>query len=129
MTNTGDVGLDVLGPVDDKCADLTFTAGDTNNNGLLDGANSAAPETWTYTCTRSVGLPAAPETSDTNTASVVGIDPLGNAYAAADSATVRVIDPAIRLVKTVSQTLVPTGTAVTYGFAVTNVGRQPRADR
>ena len=53
VTNTGDVGLVVVGPVDDKCADLTFTGGDTNGNELLDGANSAAPETWTYTCARS----------------------------------------------------------------------------
>ena len=42
VTNTGDVGLDVIGPVDAKCAPLDFTGGDANNNGLLDGANSGA---------------------------------------------------------------------------------------
>ena len=125
VTNTGDVGLVLLGPVDDKCADLTFTGGDTNSNDLLDGADSGAAETWTYTCTRTLGLPAAPETSDTNTPDVVGIDPLGNDYLAQAAAEVRVIDPAIHLVKTVSQTLVPSGTEVSYGFAVTNVGESP----
>ena len=35
-----------------------------------------------------------------------GVDPLGNSYLASDPATVRVIDPAIRLEKSVSETLV-----------------------
>ena len=127
VTNTGDVGLDLVGPTDDKCPDLNLTGGDTNGNGLLDGADSAAAETWTYTCTRTIGMPPAPATEDTNTASVTGVDPLGNSYLASDPATVRVIDPAIRLVKSVSETLVPAGTQVTYGFDVTNVGTSPVA--
>jgi hypothetical protein len=68
VRNTGDVGLDVLGPQDDKCADLTFVGGDRPpSNGLLDGANSGQPEVWTYRCTRPIGMPAPPATSDVNT--------------------------------------------------------------
>ena len=121
VTNTGDVGLRLVGPTDAKCPTLTLVGGDTNNNGLLDGANSAAPETWTYTCTRPI--PAqAPGEFDINSASVIGIDPLGNVYSAEDTEQVRVIDPGITLVKTVNQDLVPAGTAVTYSFDVTNSG-------
>jgi hypothetical protein len=68
-------------------------------------------------------MPPAPDTTDDNTVSVTGIDPLGNQYDVSDSASVTVIDPAIDLVKTVDKTLVPTGTRVTYGFDVTNVGQ------
>jgi hypothetical protein len=127
VTNPGDVGLDVVGPVDDQCSPLTYVSGDANGNGLLDGANSAAPESWTYTCSRPIGMPTPPATADTNHAYVRGIDPLGNSYIATATAEVRVIDPAIHLVKTVSSTLVPAGTAVTFGFAVTNAGTSPVA--
>lgn len=127
IENTGDVGLDVIGPSDDKCAPLDYTGGDVNNNGLLDGANSANPESWTYTCTRNIALPSAPDTADVNTASVSAIDPLGNIYEAEDTAQVRVIDPAINLEKTVSDTLVPAGSDVSYEFLVTNTGQSPIA--
>ncbi len=126
VSNDGDVGLRLIGPDDSKCAPLVFVDGDRNNNGLLDGANSAFAEQWTYTCTRTIGLP--PEgTEDVNQVLVGGLDPLGNRYIADDTATVRVIDPAIALTKTVSDTLVPVGTDVTYGFEVTNVGQSPIA--
>ena len=127
VTNTGDVGLRVVGPTDDKCAPLVYVDGDVNGNDLLDGANSTQVETWTYTCTRSLGLPVAPATTDVNTASVRGVDPLGNIVFDQDDAEVRVIDPAIKLVKEVSDSLVPTGTEVSYEFVVTNVGTSPLA--
>jgi hypothetical protein len=125
VRNTGDVGLQSLGPNDDKCAPLVFQGGDRNGNGLVDGADSASPETWRYTCTRPVGQPTAPDTLDVNTATVRAIDPLGNLYAATDDAQVRVIDPAIDLTKTVSASLVPAGHVVTYSFGVSNAGQSP----
>lgn len=125
VANTGDVGLELIGPADDKCEPLTYVSGDTNSNGLLDGADSGGQETWTYTCTRAVPLPPDGEAIDTNVSLVAAFDPLGNVYLAADTAEVRPIDPAIRLVKSVSQSLVPVGTEVTYGFEVTNVGQSP----
>ncbi|MFB7893748.1 hypothetical protein ACFC1I_16230 [Microbacterium sp. NPDC056044] len=137
VANTGGVGLDVLGPSDDKCAPLepvpaaapdeTFNIGDVNRNGILDGANSGAAETWQYTCTREVPLPEAPDTSDINEVGVAGVDPLGNVYIATDTAEVVVLDPAIDLVKSVSDNLVLVGTEVTYSFEVTNVGQSPVA--
>lgn len=139
VRNTGDVGLDVLGVIDDKCAPLTFVGGDgtplpdgsasNDPNGILDGANSGlrVPEVWTYTCARPVVLPTAPATAEINEAVVFASDPLGNLYLDRATASVRVIDPDIGLVKTVDLTLVPVGTTVTYTFAVSNTGRSPIA--
>ena len=126
VTNTGDVGLTEVVPVDDKCAPLVRTGGDDGND-ILDGANAGAPETWTYTCTRPVGLPAPPDTSDVNTVTVSGVDPLGNTYADSDTAEVTVIDPAIQLEKSVSDDLVLSGSTVDYSFLVTNIGQSPIA--
>ena len=127
VTNTGDVGLDLIGPLDDKCTPLEFIGGDRNNNDLIDGANSGQREVWRYECTRTVGLPEPPATSDLNTVAVSALDPLGNLYIATDTAEVTVLDPAIDLVKTVSESLVPVGHTVDYTFAVTNVGTSPVA--
>lgn len=131
VSNTGDVPLEVIDPVDDKCAPLVYVGGD-DGNGLLDGANSAGAagpgaETWTYTCARALGLPPAPDTTDINEAMVQGIDPLGNLYEANATAEVTVLDPAIDLEKSVSDNLVLAGSEVTYGFDVTNVGLSPLA--
>jgi uncharacterized repeat protein (TIGR01451 family) len=126
VTNTGDVGLTNVVPVDDKCAPLVRTGGD-NGNDILEGANSGTPETWTYTCTRSIGLPEPPATSDINTVTVSGVDPLGNTYRDEATAEVAVIDPAINLEKTVSDDLVLSGSVVTYTFKVTNTGQSPIA--
>jgi archaellum component FlaG (FlaF/FlaG flagellin family) len=126
VANTGDVGLEILGPVDDKCSPLTFVGGDRPPaNGLLEGANSGTPEVWTFRCTRPIPTPEAPATTDLNTVTVAAVDPLGNLYTAEDTAEVRVFDPAIDLVKTVSDDLVLSGTEVTYGFEVRNVGASP----
>ncbi len=125
VANTGDVGLEVIGPADDKCAPLVFVSGDTNGNDILDGADSGQRESWTYQCTRALGLPEPPETTDVNIAAVGAVDPLGNFYEATATAEVRVFDPAISLVKSVNESLVPAGTEVTYSFDVTNVGESP----
>ncbi|MDX2378533.1 MAG: hypothetical protein QNM02_02090, partial [Acidimicrobiia bacterium] len=124
VSNVGDVALTVVGPNDDKCAPLVYVSGDTDGDGLLDGVNTTT-ESWTYTCTRSLGLPAPPALTDENTVEVRGVDPLGNTYLATAVAEVRVFAPAINLEKSVSETLVPAGTPVTYSFEVTNVGQSP----
>jgi LPXTG-motif cell wall-anchored protein len=126
VTNTGDVGLRVIGPEDDKCTELTFVGGDRPPfNELLDGANSGSPEVWTYECTRAIGAPEPPATTDVNTVTAQGVDTLGNLYEDSDSAEVRVFDPAIALTKVVDHSLVPVGTEVNYSFEVTNVGTSP----
>ena len=85
VTNTGDVGLQLIDGGDDICAPITFVGGDTNHNGLVDGANSGAAETWTFTCPQIVDAPV------TNHARVVGVDPLGNHYEATAQASVDVL--------------------------------------
>jgi uncharacterized repeat protein (TIGR01451 family) len=125
VSNPGDVGLEVIGPSDDQCAPLTFVGGDTNGDGLIEGANAGVPEVWTYTCTRAVSLPVPPATTADNTASVSGVDPLGNLYTSESTASVRVFRPGIDLTKSVSSELVPVGREVTYGFDVTNTGISP----
>lgn len=126
VRNSGDVPLDLATLTDDKCSPLAYQGGDTNGNGLLDGVNTAT-ETFTFTCARRLGLPPAGETEDVNTVTVFGIDTLGNGYQAQAAASVHVISPAIRLVKSVDNSLVPNGTTVTYGYDVTNVGVSPIA--
>ncbi len=121
VRNTGDSALQLGGPVDDRCAPLVYQSGDTDGDLLLDGANTA-PEIWMFTCTAVV---VAHDVTNvvTNTASVTGVDALGNSYQDSDSASVRVVDPAIEVTKTPSDELVPAGTDVTYTFTVRNVGR------
>jgi uncharacterized repeat protein (TIGR01451 family) len=125
VSNPGDVGLEVIGPEDDQCSPLEFTGGDADGNGLLNGANTAAPEVWTYQCSRAVPLPDPPATTIDNTATVAGIDPLGNLYTSESTASVRVFRPDIDLEKSVSSELVPVGRDVTYAFDVTNTGISP----
>ncbi len=119
--NTGDVDLTLGKLSDDKCSPLDFQGGDTDGDGRLDGANST-PEVWTWTCTRRVFQPVAPDTRDVNRASVTAFDTLGNEYRASDKAAVEVITPAIALTKVPDKLLVPSGTRVSYDFEVTNVG-------
>ena len=121
--NTGDVGLDPVAITDDRCAPVTLADGD-NGNGLIDGANTATAETWTFTCTTNVGFPD-PLDPVTNNAVISVLDPLGNTYVRDASATVALFDPGIDLDKTVSSELVPIGSTVTYDFTVTNAGDSP----
>ena len=119
VTNTGDVGLELINGGDDICAGVTFVSGDVNDNGLVDGRDSGAPEVWRFECSQQIDTPT------TNHANVVGIDPLGNHYEATDSASVDVLLSGIHLEKTVSDDLVLAGTEVTYTFTVTNTGTSP----
>jgi uncharacterized repeat protein (TIGR01451 family) len=45
VTNPGTVALSNVILTDDKCPNVTFVSGDTNNDSKLDTS-----ETWTYTC-------------------------------------------------------------------------------
>jgi uncharacterized repeat protein (TIGR01451 family) len=116
LSNVGDTTLDPLGLVDDRCDGITYVGGDTNGDGLVEGG--AGPEVWEYRCTATINGPDAV----VNTVDVFAVGPLGNLYADEATATVRVFDPAINLVKTARESLVPVGTPVTYDFVVTNVG-------
>lgn len=121
VANTGDVDLTPTSLADDTCAPLVFRGGDADDDGRIDGADST-PETWTFTCSRAVPAPPPPADEDVNTATVTAVDPLGNGYRSTDDATVRVVTPAIQLVKTARKQLVPSGTPVTFDFDVTNIG-------
>ena len=121
VANTGDVGLKLVDGGDDLCSPVDYVSGDTNSNGVLDGADSGSAETWAYTCTSDISA------ATTNTATVVGVDPLGNSYRATATATVGVFLADIGLTKAVSNDLVPPGASVRYRFGVTNEGQSPVA--
>ncbi len=74
VTNTGDSDLQPFAGLDDSCSDPAFFAGDTNDNGLIDGGT--APETWEYRCTTEINRPSPA----VNHAGILATDPLGNKY-------------------------------------------------
>ena len=111
VSNTGDSRVFPVVGLDDKCAPVVYEAGDTNADGFID-----VGETWEYRCTTPVDFPSPV----VNEAGVLVVGPLGNLYTATDTARVRVFEPAIDLVKSVSDNFVPVGTTVTYTFEVTN---------
>ncbi len=109
VTNTGETDLTNV-TVSDPAAPLC-----DNPIGAM-----AIGETVSYSCDLS---PVAVDF--TNTASVVGDDPIGNTVSASDSADVDVISPAVQLVKSpATQNVVPNGTAL-FTVAVTNTGDAP----
>lgn len=85
VTNVGAVALSNVTVTDDKCAPVTYVAGDTNLNEQLD-----LTEAWSYTCTRTVVLADVP--SVTNTATATGRDALGATVQDTDSHTLVVIE-------------------------------------
>jgi uncharacterized repeat protein (TIGR01451 family) len=114
VTNTGDTDLFYGQVEDNQCSPLSYVSGDTGREGI------ASPgEVWTYTCT------TVPSASTIDTVDVVAIDPLGKILRASARATVDVFDPAISLNKSVSDSLVPSGTVVTYTLIGTNTGIDP----
>ena len=117
FSNIGDTTLEPLGLIDDRCDGITYFGGDDDGDGLVDGGTTS-PEVWKYRCTTTINGPDAV----VNTVDVFAVGPLGNLYVAEATATVRVFDPAIQLVKTARESLVPVGTPVTYDFVVTNAG-------
>ncbi len=109
VTNTGDVGLTGVVPVDDKCAPLVRTGGDDGND-ILDGANSGEPETWTYTCTRAGrAARAAGDHRRQHGRPSAGWTRWATPMRTRRPAEVAVIAPAINLEKSVSDDLVLSG--------------------
>ncbi|OCL37089.1 hypothetical protein BCR15_11505 [Tessaracoccus lapidicaptus] len=138
LDNTGDVAITNPAVKASNCTSLTYTGGDTNNDGILDIA-----ETWTYTCT------TAPLTDDVTGATVTAT---GNALIfgtpvednAPVAVNVDVINPAIVVDKkvydssttTAAQAVdAPAETPLTVGktndimylYTVTNPGDVPLA--
>ena len=74
VKNTGDTALSNVVVTDDRIASITFVGGDSNNNGLLDLA-----ETWTYKATE-----VATAGTIKNTGTVVGTDSVGGVSKATD---------------------------------------------
>jgi len=112
ITNTGDVALTGVILIDDNgtpvdssdditvCQDITLAAGRTT----------------------SCGCSATLTQTTTNTATVIGLDPLGNDVTRSDSATVNAISPAIGVTVTPDQTTIDSGQAVTYTYRISNSG-------
>lgn len=61
VTNEGDVALSDISVKDDKCDDVNFKSGDSNNDGMLD-----INEEWRYTCKKTV------KKTETNTVTAKG---------------------------------------------------------
>jgi uncharacterized repeat protein (TIGR01451 family) len=115
VANVGNEALKDVVVMDDKCSPLTYVSGDTGTIGVL-----AVGEVWTYTCSDALIV----DTTNTVTASGKGVN---TCKVVTDTAqeSVKVINPAIVLVKTASATLVNAGDTVAYTFAATNTGDDP----
>lgn len=118
VTNVGKVAMRGVWVTDNKCKPVNFISGDSNNDSMLDLA-----ETWTYRCTKVVAL------TETNTATAHGQANGWDGYDTANATVVvglPVIPPLIHLVKTPNVFVLPVGGgAVTYAYTVTNPGTAP----
>jgi len=122
VRNLGDTTLAPVLVLDDRCDGIGYFGGDTNGDGLIEGGTTSA-EVWEFRCTVEVNGPGPV----VNEAGVLAVGPLGNLYQDLATASVRVFDPDISLVKTARESLVPSGTDVTYDFEVDNTGRSSLA--
>ncbi len=122
VTNPGDVPLRSVGVTDNTCSPVVFGGGDTNGNDLLE-----TTETWLYNCQMSVSATFTNTATASGQPSTPGGTPLPGISPVTDQdqATVKVIDPKIRIVKTPSATVINPGDPVTYTYAVTNPGNDP----
>ena len=109
VSNTGDVDLTNV-----VVSDPNAPACDTTLGTLAAGTSS------TVTCSV-----AGVATDFTNTASVSGDDPLGNALSASDTAAVTVLVPAIDIQKTPDIQTVSNGGDATFTITVANTGATP----
>ncbi|HVA85453.1 MAG TPA: hypothetical protein VNF73_03930 [Candidatus Saccharimonadales bacterium] len=97
ITNKGDVPLSGVSVSDNTCAPVTFSGGDTNNDGKLD-----LSETWVYTCTTTVS-------KDTTNIGTVTAHYNGQTLTAIDMATVTVAPPAPTPPPATAPTTAPSG--------------------
>ena len=117
VTNTGEVELFDVALSDPICDPGTIVPGAEVD------ASLAVGEVWTFSCTHLVT-----ETDDDplpNTATVIGDTEEGeggNPVTDSDDHLVDIISPAIDIVKTVDEEVVPVGTTVTFTYVVTNTG-------
>jgi uncharacterized repeat protein (TIGR01451 family) len=130
VTNTGDVPLADVTLQDAACPGMAYISGDLDGDDLLD-----PDESWVYTCQLTVMVdtintaqvsaqPAASGPTPAAGTPLPGIDRVS----AEDSASVNVVDPAIRLVKEASPTVIVVGDTVTYTLRVSNPGDVPLDD-
>lgn len=117
--NTGQVTATNV-TVTDNIAGVTpvYISGDTNNDGQL-----VPGEVWIY---RATGIAVAGQYSNTGT--VQGVAPDNEIVTAQDPSHYFGATPAIEIIKTAGQTLVPPNTPVIYSFAVRNTGNVPLAN-
>ncbi len=114
VSNIGNVPLSGVTLVDNKCEAVSAPTGDTDADSILD-----LTETWTYTCTMTLTA------TTTNLATATGHYGDDTTIDAAEKA-VFVANPRIYLKKSASVDELPAGGgAVTYTYAVWNIGNVP----
>lgn len=117
VTNVGDVELFDVDLTDPRCDEGTVEAGVEVDASLVTG------EVWTFTCTHLIteaDPDPMPNTVTVRGDTVAGVG--GEEVTDQDSHVLNILQPAIRIVKTVSDNTVPSGTVVTYTYVVTNIG-------
>ena len=110
-SSLGDDPLQQVTLSDSACAPVTFTGGDTNNNGKLD-----LVELWNYTCTAVITA----DSSDSATGAAR--DSFGNPVASSGNAFVNALVPALEVSAVPSAANVNVGNSVVYNYTVKNAG-------
>jgi len=115
VTNPGQITLNKVTLVDDKCTDVKLISGDSNNNSLLETS-----EAWRYSCVTTLLK------TTVNFATARGE---GNGMASVDTAIAQVfvgapvVPPLIQIIKTPVPLALPfNGGSVTYTYKVSNPG-------
>ena len=112
VENTGNVDLSNPVVSDPQCDSLTGPGGDTDNDGVLDTA-----ETWTYTCQ------VNNVTADfTNSVTVTATPPAGPDVSDSDTADVTVEIPSLAVSKTPDTQTVLTGGTASFTITAENTG-------
>jgi len=120
VTNAGIISMFNVTIIDNKCSNVSFVSGDTNNNQQLE-----VNEVWNYRCSKIVTK------TETNTVTVRGVS-TDNTFDAYDVASATVViglplpPPLIHIAKKPNIFVLPAGGGeVTYSYSVTNPGTAP----